>query len=561
MGSVTIIRGTTATNRRTRFGAFASLVVLVFAAVGDGAPAASLGRSERLLVQVAPWGPSQAEVERQQQIILDHPLVRQHLAGDRARVLTFELLEERDLGPDTPPSRYRAAIYDYVSERTLVVKGDLLSQHDVSTEVTDEQPLPSSDEFEEAVRLARRDRTVGPAIDSGAVVPYRPMPPLVEDPPIPGRTLTIGLRPADSALERSRHEIVGVHMATGTVIHFDGGAPPTSAADEHMCGPPSAGQGATARGTAGQSLITVTDGQQELWRMVVIRPANSSGTNGSGVEVRYVDHRGERVLDRGHAPILNVQYAQGDCGPFRDWLWEEGMFDAQGTTAAAGFQRCSEPPRHIDSVGSDVGNFRGVAVYLDGDELVLMSELEAGWYRYLSEWHFLADGTIQPRFRFSAVADSCTCSTHTHHVYWRLDLGPGLRHFQEFNDPPLSGEENWTPLAVETRRMRDETRSRSWRAMDGAGRGYSLQPGARDGVADEFGVSDLWVLRYALGEIDDGRQLSTDDETAPADLDRFLDGESVANKDIVVWYAAHVLHEANDDDAGLPVGPDLIPLG
>jgi len=29
---------------------------------------------------------------------------------------------------------------------------------------------------------------------------------------------------------------------------------------------------------------------------------------------------------------------------------------------------------------------------------VLVSEMSAGWYRYVSEWRFHADGTIQPRF-------------------------------------------------------------------------------------------------------------------------------------------------------------------
>jgi hypothetical protein len=58
--------------------------------------------------------------------------------------------------------------------------------------------------------------------------------------------------------------------------------------------------------------------------------------------------------------------------------------------------------------GTDVGNFRGVALYRQGTEVVLVTEMEAGWYRYVHEWGFDAGGTIHPRFGFGATANSCT---------------------------------------------------------------------------------------------------------------------------------------------------------
>ena len=54
-----------------------------------------------------------------------------------------------------------------------------------------------------------------------------------------------------------------------------------------------------------------------------------------------------------------------------------------------------------------------------------MAELEAGWYRYVSQWTFHTNGTIKPRFGFAAVQNNCVCNVHHHHAYWRLDFDIG----------------------------------------------------------------------------------------------------------------------------------------
>ena len=52
-------------------------------------------------------------------------------------------------------------------------------------------------------------------------------------------------------------------------------------------------------------------------------------------------YQGKMVLSRANAPILNVQYERNACGPFRDWSWQEGMFDAPGTDVAPGIRMCT----------------------------------------------------------------------------------------------------------------------------------------------------------------------------------------------------------------------------
>jgi hypothetical protein len=92
------------------------------------------------------------------------------------------------------------------------------------------------------------------------------------------------------------------------------------------------------------------------------------GTNGSGLELRYVDYRGQRVLYQAHLPILNVLY-NGITLQYRDWTTSEAGFDATGTpfqdangNNLSGFLYCSTPPQTIFETGHD-GSFYGVASY------------------------------------------------------------------------------------------------------------------------------------------------------------------------------------------------------
>jgi hypothetical protein len=323
----------------------------------------------------------------------------------------------------------------------------------------------------------------------------------------------------------------------------------------------------------GQALVTISQGNTVLWRFVVLRPAATAGpglsTNGTGIELRFVDYRGKRLLYRAHVPILNVRYKGDACGPYRDWQHTEGKFDAQGADVVPGFRLCNAPPMTILDSGSDQGNFNGVAVFASGNQVTLVSEMEAGWYRYISEWHFHANGTLQPRFGFSAAQNSCVCNVHYHHVYWRLDFDiktPGNNLVREFNDPCLPGfcPSNWHDKLFEIKRFRDPARKRRWRVLNTAsGEAYDIVPGATDGSAitmpdSPFGRGDLWVLRYRSTEIDDG--VVAIGPPFEAGIDTWVNGESTKNQDVVIWYGAHFVHDVSQEPPGVfgeRVGPDL----
>jgi hypothetical protein len=251
-------------------------------------------------------------------------------------------------------------------------------------------------------------------------------------------------------------------------------------------------------------------------------------------------------------------------GPtYRLWQHEESCFAAEGSDPVLGFRVCSSPPRTLVESGADGGDFRGVALWLDGEELVVVSQLQAGWCRHLSEWRLHADGTLRPRFACACVANPWGRHDPVHHAYWRLDfdvLGADSNVVQEYNDPPVLGTGNWHTARYEVGRRRDLATGRFWRVRNTrASQGYSVMPGPGDGTADDYGAGDVWILRHRDEEVDDGQGFTTVPSLSRAALDRFVSGEVVERHDVVLWYAAHVGSGASAAAGGARVGPDLVP--
>ena len=530
-----------------------------------------MANGAELSVDIRRFGRDPAELDEMAASVLRHPVVREYLDGSQYRLLSFELVE-----PDAKTSRpilsreYQATIFDYTGNRTVLATGSLDDLETIELTELGIQPLPSPEEFEAAVGTVLEDEQLGLPVGEERLRIYRPMPPLIPDELPDGRiarVVAVGLMPRE---DESGHEIVGVNLDSRSVTRYEQGAPSDSAAHRSICGRPDAGQATAQKGTAGQVWVTVVQGGTVLWRFLVVRPAASSGTNGSGVELRFVDYRGKRVLYRAHVPVLNVKYDSNACGPYLDWQFQEGMLQAVGTDVAPGFRLCATPVTTILQSGNDSGNFLGVGIYVQGQEVVLVSEMEAGWYRYVSEWRLHTDGTIRPRFGFGAVRSSCVCNRHHHHVYWRLDFDIGTAGdnlVREFNDPPLSGSSNWHTKHFEIKRARDPSRKRRWRVENATTRAaYEIMPGQDDGVATAspdwpFPQGDVWLLRYHGSEIDQG--VVATGPPYEANLDTWVNGESIDRQDVVVWYGAHVTHDVAHEHPGTfghIVGPELRPV-
>lgn len=528
--------------------------------------------SQPLRLVIEPQQDDEEELGGVRRALVAHPRIRAEYSPNDLWMVNFDLVGKEE-GDD---AEFRAIMHDLAGGQVLEAAGWMGDPDAAVVVPTSRERRPSPEEFTWAVTELRKDPEVARRLDEGELVAYHPMPPLASEILPDGsaaRAICVGLRDATG---EPRHQVVAVRTEDAQLLrHVD--IPVLAAPSDADCGAPI---GPDCEPTVGPPRVRarVFRGDELLWDLMVVRPSASSGTNGSGVELRFVDYQRQRVLYRAHVPILNVEYGPGSggCGPsYRDWVNEESCFGADGDDAAPGFRVCETAPRTILDTSTDEGDFRGVAFFLDGDELVIVSQLRAGWYRYVSEWRLHADGTIRPRFGFAAVANPCTCRPHTHHAYWRFDFDivtADNNLVQEFNDPPAGGTLTpWQTVRYEVRRHRDPAHQRMWRVRGArSSLGYTIVPGPGDGTAGSYGMGDVWVLAFQPSEIDDGQGFTTDPVLSRAQIDRFVSGEQLSRADVVVWYAAHFAHEpslhdpsaepADGGEHGHQVGPELRPF-
>jgi hypothetical protein len=523
-----------------------------------------------LQIEVQARGVPQVELDRIADRLLELPQERGARARRRnRRVLAVRVVDPEERGKSRSerspvPTRWRATVYDYATQQALMLEGRLGDLNPDRELVLAGQPLPSPREWAEARDTLLRHDGIGQRLRNGDLIAYPPMPPVLDE---RRRWVTVGLLPARLAIDGPRHEIVAVDLAESAVRRFAARAPESAVAGSGLvCGaPPAAGQGVTGQGTAGEYAITIRRRGTEYWTFTAVRPSASAGRRGSGVELRDVRYRGRKVLHQAHVPILNVKYDGDACGPYRDWQYSESMLQASGTSVAPGFLLTSSRPATLIQSGTDVGNFLGTAVWIEGEEVTLMAELEAGWYRYTSQWTLHTDGTIKPRFGFAAIQNACVCNVHHHHAYWRLDFDIGTT---DGNFVQEGGGQNWRVLPREAMAFRDRDFTRRWRVGNrNLAASYEIRPNPTDGLARAssdwpFPVGDLWFLRYRPGQIDDGVDVSTG--PVAARLNRFVNREPIDGADLVVWYASHFTHDqgAVEEPGGHDhvVGPDLVPV-
>jgi hypothetical protein len=345
--------------------------------------------------------------------------------------------------------------------------------------------------------------------------------------------------------------------------------------------------------------------QNPVWTLCWTQPMETKQeVDGSGLRLSHVFYKGRKVFERASLPLLNVRYMPDSacddrpscCGitlsnnvhtySYRDWLTQYAPFKADNVliqpvvtvrdpdhvkTTVAGYAEPTEPPETLCDLhpnpGVDVGNFYGVAIEKRPDRLIMTTALESGWYRYTQKWIFMLDGTILPRVAFTAVNNACTSRPHHHNAYWRLDfdLGDGANNAIEELGDGAEGGFVVTRLATETSRLNDVEKHRKWRVIDRAtGTGYEISPGPEDGVADDWGVADVWALHFnEEGEYDDGGFRRGQVDGARAHLNDYVDSEKIDGEDVVFWYHTGHMHiggtSANCD--ALLIGPTLKPIG
>lgn len=517
--------------------------------------------------------------------IVRHPKLKS-LENARYRVVQIipEMTFDRNGLPVTPGA-YRLQIYNYDRNEPLEVMADFPRARNVEVKRMEHQPESSWEEHLHAVEIVRQHPKFGEPLRTGRATTSRGMPsvldyvaepgvkrrfdamPIGGKPPV-NRTVSVIVHFNDAGIMSGNpdHAVYWVDLVNNTVDFGD--------AFIMACGAPSSACGSNGRGLAGNIWIDWPTGNP-VWRINTSRPSASSGGSGSGIEIFSVDYMGKRVLKRGGLPVLNVYYDGNACGPYRDWMYNENCITATGTDLGPGYRWSNNPSTNICDVRNDAGNFTGVGVYESGNELVMMCECSAGWYRYIMEWRFHRDGIIRPRFKYGYTMQSCVCSGRTHHAYWRLDFdlnGAADHVVEEIDNPTRDPRARWDLIRMESKRLRRPGVDRRWRVRNTAsGEVAEIIPNEKDGYTNwpgtspvDYGKGDLWVLRYAGNgttdqQIDDS---GTGQSGTHIKIDSFANRESTVNQNLVVWYGVHLRKTGSatypDDWDCPPLGPDIV---
>lgn len=337
------------------------------------------------------------------------------------------------------------------------------------------------------------------------------------------------------------------------------------------------------------------DDVDPIWELSFLPPSSSTGIVGSGLEVRDVKFNGRDVLKRGHVPILNVKYESESCDCYRDWNYQDQVFDADNpvsscyadSTPGTVQTMCDAAPTNCTDTNNDgepdrcedVGSFEGVAVERFEDRLVLSTQYSAGWYRYTARWTFFQDGTIHPRFGFTSTGSTCTQNPRRHHAYWRLDFDIEGND----NDYILEQSAIAEDVIFDTETLRtwgDPDDGVAWSIMDlVTERGYNVAPSEADYLTpvnpatgipavDNFVREDAVVARYKPGELDDGIGFEGGTPSCDAEFEgggnatrAIVNGENTYDTDVVFWYRSGVTKQDIDPGTCYVVGPVLTPVG
>ncbi len=226
---------------------------------------------------------------------------------------------------------------------------------------------------------------------------------------------------------------------------------------------------------------------------------------------------------------------------------------------------------------------KGLGVEEEGEWLSLFSVSTSGEYNYIPVWRFLDDGTLEmvmgatgklqrfttdANFGWPVRANGTLGTAHIHNYYWRLDFDLGEKNddeiVEEFNYMAEVGQSSprrslgITQLTSEAGRAIAPQTMRSWRIRDGLltnehGRpiSYQLEPinvGHRDvGPSSEpWTANDFYVTKYNACE----KYVSHNPQTGGCgnNLAAFVNGESLANSDLVLWYGVTFHHIPRDED-------------
>jgi len=302
---------------------------------------------------------------------------------------------------------------------------------------------------------------------------------------------------------------------------------------------------------------------EPIWEMCWLRPDQSAGPRGSGMELRKVYFKGHLVFVRAHAPMLFAEYMGGQGGDcYRDWKDETSPVLAdvavQGQlgipvdppSAMTACDRSQHPTTSYGTCPFQLPGYpnatatcgSGFAIEDNGDHVVLTTQYRADWYMYASRWTFWSDGRIEPSFGFGNRNGTFNTVTHWHHNYWRMEFGIDGGHNTISRDG-VDATTEFTDLRSLTGGAGGG--QKTWEVRNPVtGNGYRVVPGAADyDVATNesgrgFHTVDVMGTRQHDGEYGDSPNYDLFDCTM--DHGALVNGESIVDANVALYYRVAV---------------------
>lgn len=321
-----------------------------------------------------------------------------------------------------------------------------------------------------------------------------------------------------------------------------------------------------------------------VWQMCWLRPSQSSGPRGSGLELRNVEYNGFPVLKRAHSPMLFAEYTSSTC--YRDWkdtnsnfLAEPALRNQLGTSSVfAPTTSCDRSSHPTTSYGlcpfqlagrTAADCFSGVAIEDKGDHVVLTTQYSADWYLYSSRIFFYANGAFDAQFGFGNRDGTGNGTTHWHHNYWRFDfdIDGAANNVLSINDVVQTTE--FTSLRSQTGGPGGV--ERTWEVRNTqTGRGYRLTPSRSDYETPtnqsgrNFHLFDVIGTAFVNNEYGDNANYNLSDcAMAHGNLanGQDIDG-SGSGTDVVLYYRSGVRDLTSSNSMICKsAGPLFTPLG
>lgn len=211
-----------------------------------------------------------------------------------------------------------------------------------------------------------------------------------------------------------------------------------------------------------------------------------------------------------------------------------------------------------------------------GTTLNLFSVSQLGAYNYVIAWNFGDEGSISPEVGATGALQMFggppsagwplgggeTGVAHMHNYYWRLDFdvdGLGDDRVQELEAVPVPGSNRLRmnntrrDFTREVARRVSTTTFRSWRIKDLATNNNDGQPISVELIPNTdhvyraykpFTQNEFYVTRYRSCE----RFASHNPGDCAGDLPGYVNGESITNRDLVVWYGSSFHHLPRNED-------------